>query len=135
MRWRRAKPEDIPEIQRLWKEAAYGFPFPDLESDAFISSWVAIEQGKIIYWAGARLEPEILAICAPSCGSPHQRLKLFAQSHAPIAKDLRARGFERVFATLDPKFPKFGKRLGVFGWQKGWDYWFLLVEKVLGVKK
>jgi hypothetical protein len=134
MRWRHTTSEDIPEIRRLWERAGYGFAFPDLESENTISSWVAEENGKIRCWSGAILQPEIVSIMDSSFGSPHERVKLFGRFHAPIAQDLRARGFERVFATLDPKYSKFGKRLAMFGWFRGWDYWFLMVDKVIGKK-
>ncbi len=132
MQWRRTEARDIPEIRRLWELAGYGFPFPNLESEDTISSWVATRDGKIVCWSGAILQPEIISIMDSSFGSPHERVKLFGKFHEPMARDLRARGYERCFATLDPKHPKFGERLRQFGWAKGWEYWVLLVEKVIG---
>ena len=134
MEWRRTQKTDIPKIRRLWELGGYGFPFPELESENIISSWVAVQDGKIVCWSGAVLQPEIISIMDSSYGSPHERLKLFGRFHVRMAQDLRARGHERAFATLDPKFPKFGKRLGIFGWARGWDYWFVLIEKVIGKK-
>jgi hypothetical protein len=134
MQWRRYQSKDEPRIREMWDRAGYGFAFPDLASETIISSWVAVENGQIVCWSGARLEPEIISIMDPEYGSPHSRVKLFGRSHPNVARDLRAKGYERAFCTLDPKFPVFGKRLKPFGWLKGWDYWFNLTEKVIGKK-
>lgn len=118
----------------MWIQAGYGFAFPDLADRRIISSWVAVEEGKIICWSGAQLQPEIISIMDSSWGSPHERMKLFGRFHPRLADDLRRRKYERAFCTLDPKFPAFGKRLGPFGWARGWDYWFILIAKVIGKK-
>jgi hypothetical protein len=134
MQWRHAEKRDIPEIRRLWATTGYGFPFPDLESEHVISSWVAEEGGCIVCWSGAQLQPEIISIMDPAWGSPHERMRVFGSFHPRVAEDMRDKGHDRAFCTLDPKFPQFGKHLQRLGWSKGWDYWFNLTERVLGKK-
>lgn len=132
MKWRRAERADIPAIRRLWELAKYGFQFPDLGDERIISSWIAEENGEIICWSGAQLQPEVISIMDPDWGSPHQRLKLFGSFHRRIAEDVREKKFERAFCTTDPKFPRFGEHLRDLGWLKGWDYLFTTTQRILG---
>lgn len=124
MEWRRTQKEDFPAIRRLWELAGYGFAFPDLASSKVISSWVAEEDGKIICWSGAQLQPELISILDPDWRSPHERLKLLGSFRQRFVDDLPSIGYSRVFATIDPKYPRLGEHLRRFGWLKGWEYWF-----------
>ncbi len=132
MRWRRAEPADFAEIHGIWERAHYGFEFPDLADQHVLSSWVAIEDGRIVAWAGARAMPEILSVMEPGWGSPHYREKLFATLHRPVAEDVAAAGFARGFATLDPRYPLFARCLLRLGWRRGWDTFWITTRNILG---
>lgn len=133
MTWRRACPDDIPAIREHWKRAGYGFDFP--EFDRLLSSWVAIEDGRIVAWVGAQPQVEIIAIMDCEWGSPHQRSKLFATLHQPVAQDVRDAGHEKAFAQVDPRYAHFGRRLKSFGWFRAWDTYWVLAERILGKKR
>jgi len=135
MKWRRTTKKDIPAIRELWEQAGYGFDFPDLRSEHLISSWVALEGGKIVLWTGAMQIPEIVAIIDPEWGSPHRRVKLMASLHRPVAEDCRAKGHERAFCNIDPQFCRFWKRLERLGWIKSWETMWITAGRILGAKK
>ena len=127
MKWRRTEEGDIPRIRELHAKAGYGFEFPLGKKHAYLprrdpllSSWVAEEDGQVVCWAGAILQPEVMAIMDPDYGSPHQRMKAFASFHPLLAKDLAEQGHKRAFANLDPRFPGFGRHLKPLGW---WPVW------------
>lgn len=122
MQWRRIQPNDIPAIRELWSLARYGFPFPDLESDKIISSWVAVEGERIVCWSGAQLQVEIISIMDPAWGSPHERMRTFAGFHPLIPQEIFAKGYDRAFCTVDEKYPTFSRRL--LKAKLGWFRWF-----------
>ena len=126
---RRATKGDIPAIEEMHTRAGYSFC---LDLDKFLFSWVTEIDGKIVAWAGAQLQPEIVAVMDPDFGSPHQRMKLFARMHRPLAEDVQAAGYEKVFATLDPKYPGFGRHLKKLGWFEGWSTMWVYVQTILG---
>lgn len=118
MEFRRFEKSDLPAIRDAWQRSGYGFDFPEMGK--MLSSWVAVENGKVIGWAGAQLMPEVTMIIDPAWGSPHWRLGLVRSLHAPLAQDVAAGGYQKVFANIDPKCPKFLKRLVSMGWWKAW---------------
>jgi hypothetical protein len=122
VRWRRTQNEDIPAVRSLWESAGYGFPFPDLADAKIVSSWIAEEEGKIVCWSGALPQPEIISIMDASWGSPHRRMAVFAGFHARMWPDLIEKGYSRAFCTVDPKHPKFARRLLKAG--LGWFAWW-----------
>lgn len=122
MKWRWAQKEDFADIREIWTRANYGFDFPDLASKRMLSSWVAVEDSKIVAWAGAQLRPEISALVDPDWGGPHQRQKLFATLHQPIAQEVRDAGYDKAFCCVDQ--PRFGRCLRRLGWHaNGLIYW------------
>lgn len=131
MQWRRTESGDIAAIRKIWEEAEYGFDFPDLADAHFLSSWIALEHGRIVAWAGARTQVEVIAVMDRTWGSPHTRTKLFATLHKPLAEDVHTAGYDRVFANVDPRYPRFGKCLARFGWWKGWETWWVTIKHAL----
>jgi hypothetical protein len=133
MQWRRTELSDIPAIRKLWERAEYGFPFPDLDSKHLISSWVAVESERIVCWSGAQLVPEIISIMSPEFGSPHERLRCFAAFHKIIAHDVKDHGYERAFCTVDPRYPKFARRLirEKLGWFRWWETLWITTKDAL----
>jgi hypothetical protein len=130
LQWRRTESADIPAIRALWTHAGYGFPFPDLESEKIISSWVAVDEGRIVCWSGAQLQVEIISIMDAAWGSPHERMKVFRRFHPHIAAELMEKGFERAFCTVDPKYPRFARRLlkSKLGWFRWWETLWITKE-------
>jgi hypothetical protein len=135
MQWRRTTKRDFLQIVDLWERADYGFDMPDLASKEMFSSWVAVEDGKIVAWAGAQRVPEIIAIMDPTWGSPHWRRKLFLALHRPIAQDCRDNGYEKAFCNPDPKYCTFSRHLQKMGWWRGWESLWITAGRILGAKK
>lgn len=91
-----------------------------------------MEAGQIVAWAGARQAAEIISVMDPEWGSPHIRAKLFVTLHRPVAEDVRAAGFDRGFANVDPRYPRFGRCLMRFGWWRGWETFWITTRNILG---
>lgn len=134
MEWRRCTKKDIPAIRKLWESAQYGFAFPEIAGDQIVSSWCALQNGKIVCWSGAMLVPEIIAIMDPQFGSPHERMRTLGKMHVRVGQDVREAGHEKAFANLDPQFPAFERHLRKAGWWGGWKTLWISVVRVLGKK-
>jgi len=135
MKWRRTEERDFAIIKELHTKAGYDTEMPDLSSDKMLSSWVFVEDDVIIAWSGVQLMPEAIAILDPDWGSPHSRMRLVGTFHRPLAEDVRKAGYEKVFATIDRKYPGFGKRLiKDCGWFKAGETVWIMMKKVLGDK-
>lgn len=117
-------------MRKIHSKAGYGFKFPNLNTMEI--SYVVEEDGKVIGFAGAEMEAQVYGIFDPSWGSPHQRLRAICDLHAPIAQQLDLRGVKTANVALDPKFPKFGKRLSKLGWSEAlWRHFFLDVKQAV----
>ena len=120
MKWRWAQKEDFTAIRELHRKAGYRFECPDLASEKLISSWVATQDGRIVAWAGAQEIAEVISIMDPEFGSPHERQKLFATLHAPVAWDhVRDAGYEKAVCHPVERY-RFGRCLTRMGWFRGW---------------
>ena len=124
---RKLKQSDIPVLRGLHKKAGYTFPFPNLTGMEV--AFVAEEKGFPIGVVGAELRAEITGIFDLDYGSPHERMKVFASLHLPVAEALDLREVKKAYCFCDPAFPRFGQRLSELGWDKTWDCF------VMGVKE
>lgn len=118
---------DIPALLEIHRKAGYGFKFPDMFHSEL--SRVVEVDGKVVGFAGALLEAEIVGMFDPDWGSPARRLEVMAALHLPIAEQLNLRGVKTATVHLDPKFRRFGKRLSQLGWSKAlWETYFMSVK-------
>ena len=119
---RKFRNTDVHALREIHKKAGYGFPFPRVEHMEI--GFVAEENGQAIGFVGAELRAEITGIFTPEWGSPHERMKLFAGLHLPVAEALELREVPKAYCFADPKFPRFGERLRELGWAEAWTcFW------------
>lgn len=128
---RRLRKSDIPVLREIHRKAGYGFEFPDLKG-MIGAEVIEDEEGKVVGFAAAQLEAQIVGIFDPSWGTPGERMRVFASLHVPIAEKLRKRGVREAYVACDPKYSSFGRRLMSFGWRKAlWPHYFLTVKDCL----
>jgi hypothetical protein len=113
--------DDIPAVREIWEKQAYGFDFPDFEK--LVGCHVCVEDGKVIGFAGAELQAEVIGMVDPDWGSPHQKMGMFAALHEPLAAALDV---EKAYICVQKK--SFGRHLKKLGWLKA--PWELYVRKV-----
>lgn len=118
--WRNLKPHDISRLKYIHDKAGYGFDFPKFGT---MESAITIEEKGVVVGAlGCELEAQIYGVFDPEWGSPHRRMELYGQLHAPIHQQLVMRGVKTANVFLDPKYKRFGQRMLDMGWEKAlWD--------------
>lgn len=127
---RRLQKSDIPVLTVIHRKAGYGFDLPDFEAREI--GYVVEEGGKPVCYVGAELHAELVMIVDPEYGSPHQKMRMFASLHLPIAEELEARGVKSAYVSLDPAFKSFGRRLSQLGWNESlWRHFYLSVKDCL----
>lgn len=134
MQIRRLRNTDIPVLRELHKRAGYTFEFPKVgEMDV---AFVAEDNGFPIGLVGAEMRAEIIGIFDPEWGSPHERMKLFASLHLPVAEQLDLREVKKAYVFCDPAFPRFGYRLSELGWAEAWTcYWMSVKECIKALRR
>jgi hypothetical protein len=131
---RKFRKTDIPLLREIHEKAGYGFPFPKVGEMEI--SFVAEEDGKPIGFVGAELRAEITGMFDPAWGSPHERMKLFAGLHLPVAEALEIREVKVGYCFRDPKFPRFGERLRELGWAEAWTcYWMNVKDCIKALRR
>lgn len=127
---RRYKKTDLEAVRKIHAKVGYGFKLPNLNTMEI--SYVVEEGGRVVAFAGAEMEAQIFGIFDPDWGSPHLRHRAICNLHAPVAKQLDLRGVKTANVAVDPKFPKFGKRLSRMGWSEAlWRHFFLDVKQAV----
>ncbi len=86
---------------------------------------VLVEDGKIVGHAGIRMVPEAcLTLVKAHPAAKMSRLRIF---QAELLAWMRDTGTKRVIALVEPKIERsFLRRLGIFGWQEGYQSAVLL---------
>lgn len=123
---RKLKGSDVPALREIHKRAGYGFEFPKMGEMEV--AFVAEDGGYQIGVVGAELRAEIIGIFDPEWGSPHERMKMFAGLHLPIAEQLNLREVKKAYCFQDPAFPRFGERLRELGWAEAWKCYHMDVR-------
>lgn len=127
---RKFRKSDVGALRQIYDKAGYGFAFPAISNLEI--SFVREEDGRVVQWVGAQMEAQIFMLMDPEWGSPHQRIRAIADFHAPITKQLDLRGVKTANVALDPKFPKFGRRLSKLGWSEAlWRCYFMDVKQAV----
>lgn len=120
---------DAAALRQIHAENDYGFPFPCLE--AMRIGFVIEEGGKVLGYVGAEFHAELTGIFKQK-GSPHERMRIFARLHRPMAEALADQGIKSAFVSLDPQFKAFSRRLLSLGWRESlWKHMFLEVKECL----
>jgi hypothetical protein len=128
MKIRAFRMADVPQLRRIHQAQGYGFKFPETK-ELFAKFTVEADDGRVVGFAGAEKTVQVFGIFDSSWGSPHQRLQAIQALHEPIRQKLKAKGFKTVHVWLDPKWPKFGKRLSRMGWAQAlWTCFWKKVE-------
>jgi len=130
--FRGLKKQDLPILREIHKRAGYAAQFPDIGDIGFVIE----DEGKVVGWAGAELEAQIIGVFDPDWGSPHERVKTFASLHLPIAEQLELLGVKNATIFPDPQFKNFGNRLSRLGWSKTlWECYRMKVADVIKALK
>lgn len=83
------------------------------------------EDGRVVGHAGVRMVPE--AVLALVKGHPAARMSWLRMFHAELLAWMHETGCKRVIALVEPKIERsFLSRLGLFGWQDGYQSAVLL---------
>ena len=128
MKIRKFRVADIPQLRRIHQAEGYGFKFPETK-ELFAKFTVEADDGQVVGFAGAERTVQIFGIFDSHWGSPHQRLDAIAKLHEPIRQEVKRKGFKAAHVWLDPKWPKFGRRLLRFGWAEAlWRCFFKEIE-------
>ena len=115
---------DTARLREIHKAEGYGFKFPETR-ELFARFTVTDDDGRIVGFAGAELTAQIYGIFDSTWGSPHQRMEAIIKLHEPIRERLKAKQIIAAHVWLDPKWPKFGKRLSALGWAEAlWRCFF-----------
>src|ERR1700722_18071338 len=134
MQIRKLRKSDIPVLRELHQKAGYGFAFPKLTEMEI--AFVAEENGFPIGVVGAELRAEIIGIFDMDFGSPHERMKIFASLHLPVAEALEMREVKKAYCFADPAFPPFGQRLRGLVWAEAWTcYWMSVKECITALRR
>lgn len=133
---RRFRKSDIPRLRQIYEDAGYSFGFENLLPKKGQCAKVIVEGGLVVGIAKARKTAEVIAMVDPQYGSPHRRLKVFADLHLPLAEWMESKGIEIATAFTDPKYPKFGERLSRLGWSESlWRSFYVRVKDVIEALK
>jgi len=124
MKIRKFRVADIPQLRRIHATRGYGFKFPETK-ELLAKFTVEADDGQVIGFAGAERTVQIFGIFDSEWGSPHQRMNAIAMLHEPIRQELKRKGFKTAHIWIDPKWPKFGRRLLQIGWAQAlWQCFF-----------
>lgn len=126
---RKLRNTDIPVLREIHKKAGYSFPFPRVEH--FEIGFVAEDGGYPVGMVGAELRAEVTGMFDLDFGSPHERMKLFASLHLPVAEQLNIREVGKAYCFLDPIYPRFGERLRELGWAETWPCYQMSVKECI----
>lgn len=108
--------EDVEQLREFHRKAGYSSEFPDVKGMEI--GELVRDGNRVVGFIGAEMEAQVVGIFNPEWGSPHQRVKKFAELHLPIAEELQKRGVKTAIVFPDPMFKNFGNRLSKLGWSR-----------------
>lgn len=123
---REYKPEDEQALRRMHELQGFGYPFPKLDSKAFVTKQVLEADGRVVMAILLRLTSEAYFLHDPLAGTPRERWQQFLELHDAANDNAFFSGFDDAHAFLPPAIAKgFGRRLEKLGWKKEpWaPYW------------
>lgn len=95
----------------------FGYPFPNLDSRAFVVKQVLESDGRVCMAILLRLTSEAYFLHDPLAGTPRERWQRFLELHDATNTAAFVAGFDDVHAFLPPTVDKaFGRRLRRLGW-------------------
>jgi hypothetical protein len=126
--------EEVERLREFHRKAGYSSDFPDVKGMA-IGDLVR-DGDRVVGFIGAEMEAQVVGIFDPDWGSPHQRVKKFAELHLPIAEELERRGVKTATVHIDPVYKNFGNRLSKLGWNRTrWETYRMKVSDCIKALK
>lgn len=125
---------EVEQLREFHRKAGYSSEFPDVAGMAI--GRLVRDGDRVVGFIGAEMEAQVIGIFDPEWGSPHQRVKKFAELHLPMAEELEKRGINTVFVHIDPVYKNFGRRMSRLGWGRvRWDVMRMKVKDCIEALK
>jgi hypothetical protein len=131
MKVRRAVESDVARLKEIYKLRGFEWEFPKIEE--LIAAYVFIDDAnRVVMFAGAEAMACTTLLSDSSWSTPRWRLQALAELHDAVEVEVKAKGFTRGLAFIQPDLAKrFGSRLSrAFGWVSGngWAHWHRKVK-------
>lgn len=109
--------DDLGKILKLHRENfGNDFPFPNLDKNILMNSWVVYDGEELIAWSCTRLIPEMIAVTNQSV---HALKRTDAMSKLLMASagDMKSKNFEQIHCWIDEKNTNWRKMLEKVGFK------------------
>lgn len=131
MRVRKAVESDLPRLKEIYESRGFTWEFPEFKE--MIAAYVFVDDaGRVVMFAGAEAMACTTLLSDSSWATPRWRLQAFSELHDALEREVKANGFTRSLAFIQPDLAKrFGSRLSrTFGWinGNGWAHWHRKVK-------
>jgi hypothetical protein len=131
MRTRPVEARDLPRLKEIYESRGFTWELPKLEE--MIAGYVFVDdEDRVVMFACAEAMACATLLSDSSWATPRWRLQALAELHSVVEQEIKALGFTRVLAFIQPDLGKrFGSRLSrAFGWIQGngWMHWHRKVK-------
>lgn len=112
---RLADESDLLQIKALHAETQYNYPVGDINHLRGLH--IVVSGDEVVGAAGFERCAQVVMVVDTTL-PPGYRMEVIKALHIPVANAVLEDESNRAIVFIDPRFPKFGKRLGQLGWHK-----------------